>query len=239
MVTGVFERIVCGVDGSESATAGVHIAAMLAEPESKLELVSVEDPSVAVHAGWAATAVANEIRRDAGAALERAREEAVALHAAEAKLLEGHPADRLLDEIRRTGATLAVVGSRGHSRAVGIALGSVTTMLVHEAPCSVLVARELADPGSWPRRIVVGLNGSAEAKRARAVGAELGDRFSAHVDEIVDAREPVAELSEASEDADLVVVGSRGLRGVRALGSVSERVAHEARCPVLIVRPRG
>jgi len=32
------------------------------------------------------------------------------------------------------------------------------------------------------------------------------------------------------------VVGSRGLHGLQALGSVSERVAHEARCSTLIVR---
>ena len=37
-------------------------------------------------------------------------------------------------------------------------------------------------------------------------------------------------------DADLLVVGSRGLHGVRALGSVSERVAHRAPCSVLVVR---
>ena len=43
-------------------------------------------------------------------------------------------------------------------------------------------------------------------------------------------------LVGASHDADLVVVGSRGLQGLRALGSVSERVAHQASCSVLIVR---
>jgi nucleotide-binding universal stress UspA family protein len=47
---------------------------------------------------------------------------------------------------------------------------------------------------------------------------------------------PVDALRKASEDADLLVVGSRGLHGLRALGSVSERVAHEARCSVLVVR---
>ena len=39
-----------------------------------------------------------------------------------------------------------------------------------------------------------------------------------------------------SEFADLVVVGSRGLKGLKAVGSVSERVAHDARSPVLIMR---
>jgi nucleotide-binding universal stress UspA family protein len=44
----------------------------------------------------------------------------------------------------------------------------------------------------------------------------------------------VARAAEAG--ADLLVVGSRGLHGVKALGSVSERVAHRAGCSVLVVR---
>ena len=48
--------------------------------------------------------------------------------------------------------------------------------------------------------------------------------------------EPATALVAAAADADLLVVGSRGLHGFNALGSVSERVAHNARCSVLIVR---
>ncbi len=50
------------------------------------------------------------------------------------------------------------------------------------------------------------------------------------------ARELVA--AAASFDADLVVVGARGLGGIKRLllGSVSERVLREARCSVLIVK---
>jgi nucleotide-binding universal stress UspA family protein len=51
---------------------------------------------------------------------------------------------------------------------------------------------------------------------------------------VEDERNPVDALADAG--ADLIVVGSRGLHGVRALGSVSERVAHWARCSVLVVR---
>ncbi|APR86868.1 Universal stress protein family protein [Minicystis rosea] len=49
----------------------------------------------------------------------------------------------------------------------------------------------------------------------------------------------IAEFA-ASLDADLVVVGSHGRRGAERffLGSVAERVAHLARCPVWIVRPK-
>lgn len=146
-------------------------------------------------------------------------------------------ADRMLDEIERVDATLAVVGFRGHSRPVGIALGSATTTLVHEAPCSVLVAREVDDADAWPRTILAGDDGSPHSQHAVAVARSLADRFGARLDVLtVRDADPVTVLAEESEDADLVVVGSRGLSGVRALGSVSERVAHEARCPVLVVR---
>jgi nucleotide-binding universal stress UspA family protein len=40
----------------------------------------------------------------------------------------------------------------------------------------------------------------------------------------------------ASIEASLVVIGSRGITGVKALGSVSERVAHRSPCSVLVVR---
>ena len=42
----------------------------------------------------------------------------------------------------------------------------------------------------------------------------------------------------AGADTDLVVVGARGLGGVKRLllGSVSENVLRAARCPVLIVK---
>lgn len=46
----------------------------------------------------------------------------------------------------------------------------------------------------------------------------------------------LALLEAESEAADLVVVGSRRLQGLKSLGSVSERVAHRASCSVLVVR---
>jgi nucleotide-binding universal stress UspA family protein len=50
--------------------------------------------------------------------------------------------------------------------------------------------------------------------------------------------DPGAVIVEAAKDADLVVVGSRGLNPIERLmlGSVSSKVVHRAPCDVLVVR---
>jgi nucleotide-binding universal stress UspA family protein len=50
---------------------------------------------------------------------------------------------------------------------------------------------------------------------------------------------PTQLLLDAAEEADLLVVGSRGRGGFKALllGSVSQQCAHHATCPVVIVPP--
>jgi nucleotide-binding universal stress UspA family protein len=128
--------------------------------------------------------------------------------------------------------------------------------MIHKAPCSVLVARKAGD--EFPRRIIVGIDGSSESAAAYGAAREIAKRFEselwpvvAHggkpidrskIDSFVDHRredlpdDPVTALVAAAAEADLLVVGSRGLHGIKALGSVSERVAHQARCSVLIVR---
>jgi nucleotide-binding universal stress UspA family protein len=49
---------------------------------------------------------------------------------------------------------------------------------------------------------------------------------------------PAEELLRRAEDADMIVVGSRGAGGFKKLllGSVSSTVIHHAHCPVVVIR---
>jgi nucleotide-binding universal stress UspA family protein len=252
----IFDNVICGVDDSAAGVLAARIGARVALPDGKLTLVSVASTKIAVHAGWQMGAVSTQVTGEAREALERGREVAGPDDASVSRLLSGEPIDCLLREIELQDPGLMVVGSHGFSRPVGIALGSVATHLLHEAKCSVLIARAPRNLERWPRSIVAGLDGSTESAVATRMARQLGERFGARVRAVAAAGghtdldmarriavdlevlpgKPVDELTVLSEFADLVVVGSRGLKGLRALGSVSERVAHEARCPVLVVR---
>jgi nucleotide-binding universal stress UspA family protein len=61
------------------------------------------------------------------------------------------------------------------------------------------------------------------------------------IEQVVREGQAAKVLVEEARDADLLVVGSRGLGGFSGLllGSVSQQCAHYARCPVVIVRGRG
>ena len=81
-----------------------------------------------------------------------------------------------------------------------------------------------------------------EARRAveRAL-ADAGDvAAGVNVDTVVREGAPAQVLLEEADDAELLVVGSRGLGGFRGLllGSVSQQCAHHAPCPVVIVPHR-
>jgi nucleotide-binding universal stress UspA family protein len=237
----LFERIVCGVDGSPAGLEALRQAATIRPPDGRLVAVIVSDASVHAEAEKTREAVLLEIGD---------------LPLAEAQIVEGPPIPSLLAIAGRERASLLSVGTHGGGRVAGILLGSVATAMLHEAPCPVLIARPAED--SWyPRSIVVGVDGSPQSLQAAKTASALAERFGASlrslaaegggpldieglrtIDELEwDRRQPVSALVYASKKADLVILGAHGLAGVRALGSVSERVAHRARCSVLVVRP--
>jgi nucleotide-binding universal stress UspA family protein len=248
--TGIFDRVVCGLDGTPESLTAVQQARRLRAPDGSLLLVAATNLAKAAHAGMAASHAAGLLRNEAEEAIAQAR----ALGPAAEKIVDGEPVSVLLRESEQ--ATLLALGSHDRRRTAGILLGTVSARMLREAPCSVLIARPARDPDTWPQAIVAGVDGSAESAlavaAARSAASSCGASLrvvSATGDQVDrDAAEGVApELEEQdgralgvlvseSETADLVIVGSRGLQGVKALGSVSERIAHQASCSVLVVR---
>jgi nucleotide-binding universal stress UspA family protein len=251
----VFRQLLCGVDATPQSLEAVRQGEQLRAEGGNLIVISALDTGARPEAGWAATQAAEGLRAEAKSALDAARAE---VPDALFQLVEGRPDQVLLAQAEQLHATLVVVGTHGISRPIGIALGSAATLVLHGAPCSVVVARERPKGRELPRSIVVGVDGSVESAAAVAVGRVLADRFQvdaqllavrngkgfdqAAVDAIADDvrfedGRPVEMLVGTAREDDLLIVGSRGLHGVRALGSVSERVAHKAHCSVLVVRP--
>jgi len=227
----------------------VRQGARLRSPHGRLLLVSVATPAAAAHPE---AAVALELH--AASALQDAERQAGS--DAEPHLLVGDPVACLLAAARDRWATLMAVGSHGSGRLGGMLAGSVATAMLHRASCSVLIARPPRNPDGFPARVTVGVDGSDVSRAALEVALELGTRLNSAVAAVIargatsdvqvspdtvdavhtDERDAVDALLDAAGTSDLLVLGARGLHGLRALGSVSERVAHRAPTSVLVVR---
>lgn len=113
------------------------------------------------------------------------------------------------------------------------------------APQHVLHVVSALDP-AYGRHVTAGTAESIQEQVTERVAASFAGRDSEReVQFFVHARigNPVAEILAVAQDvgADLLFIGSHGKTGVERflLGSVSERVVREARCPVMVVRPKG
>jgi nucleotide-binding universal stress UspA family protein len=252
----IFSRVLVGVDGSPESSEAVRQAALLVKPGGALTLLAAWNLAPPLVTPMTALPAFDADERAARSDAEETVRAAKRLHpSARTMIVHGFPAPALIEDIERAQATLVAVGSHGQSRAAGILFGSTATQLVHDAPCSVLVARRMRD---WPRRIAVGVDGSPQSAAAYAAACYLVECFDSDLTVVVAEggkrldvagvsliagdgfrvipEEPVPVLVAASAEADLLVLGSRGLHGLKSLGSVSERVAHGAECSTLIVR---
>ena len=144
------QRIVVGVDGSQSSKAALAWAIGQAElTDATLEAVMAwEYPISFAGVGYApiGSAMDTDFAENAEQVLDGAISETVdpaSKIKVSATTREGNPARILLEAAE--GADLLVVGSRGHGGFTEALLGSVSQHCVHHAQCPVVIVRGRKD----------------------------------------------------------------------------------------------
>jgi nucleotide-binding universal stress UspA family protein len=147
------------------------------------------------------------------------------------------------------GIVVGVDGSANARSALAWAVGEAAT---RGAPLTVVTVHEISHSLLTGRPIVLGADEDqlAAAKAAatelvdKAVG-ELGEGKPASVTVVAVNGFPDQELLGAAHEADLLVLGARGgaqvggLASHTPIGSVSNKVLHHAKCPVVVVPASG
>ncbi len=147
----MFERILVGVDGSESALKAVATAAGLGKAHDS-DLVLVHVVQISAIADQALKMSATEhLKENPKTIMEKLSQEVLdkaRAHAREAGLpderittltSDGNQARQLIQAAEQQKADLIIVGSRGRGRLEGILLGSVSQKIAALAPCPCLI----------------------------------------------------------------------------------------------------
>ena len=145
----MFQAIVVGTDGSQTAGEAVREATELAKAVgASIELVSAYEPVSSQRLREESRQVPEDMqwmvnpREDVEATLREAAEKVEAAGVSvKTYSREGDPADAILDVAEERGADLIVVGNKGMTGAKRFLLGSVPNKVSHHAPCSVLIIR--------------------------------------------------------------------------------------------------
>lgn len=149
----MFQKILVGVDGSESALKAVALAAALSETHrAHLVLVHVVQLSAIADQVLKISATEHLKENPKGImeklsqnVLDKARKHALQAGAIEEQITtvttDGDQARQLIQAAKRRKADLIVLGTRGRGRMEGLLLGSVSQKIAALAPCPCLIAR--------------------------------------------------------------------------------------------------
>lgn len=145
----MFDRIVVGTDGSETAKEAVTTAIELAKlSKASLDVVSAYEPIPQQRLKEEGEGISGDVshvvnpREDVQFILDKAAAEAkkakvdVSTHPR-----EGDPADAILDVAEENDADLVMVGNKGMTGAKRFLLGSVPNKISHHSPCDVWIVR--------------------------------------------------------------------------------------------------
>lgn len=259
----VFADVLCAIDGSRGSRAAIHQAVCLCEPGAKLRFVAVRHEVGSGHCAQAdlsemhARAVLDEA---ASIGRESELETSVSLlrgaEAGDLLLAEAAGHDLLVAGChggsRPGGMKLGSTATQLAQHAEVPLLIARRTVEADDFPRSALLATDGSDGSLPPARVAARLakrRGSAlrlvyvpDGRRAERYREVL--KQQALIELITGSSAKIAEDSGHVADricaeakgyrASMVVIGRRGLGGVKALGSVSERVLHRAQCSVLV-----
>ena len=134
---GPFRTIAVAYDDTEEAKAALARAEALALAcRATIVVYTVAAPPAVVPG---ATGYTPAIAPEAGPIVTRAVKGVDERLAATGRALAGTPAPTIAAACEEVGADLLVAGSRGYGPVMRVLVGSVSTQLVHKAPCPVLV----------------------------------------------------------------------------------------------------
>ncbi len=256
--------ILCAIDGSRASAEAARQAIAIAGTEAKLTFIAVAHRVGAglVEQAELSEPRAEEALKRAEAAARRAGASAetdlrsgtppsdVLLDAAASHdllVVGGH------DQSRVGGIMTGSTASQAAHRTDRALLMARRPPSGEEFLDRVLLASD-GSPGSWPAARAASHLARAHGSRVEIVYVPDGVHPGLHrelarqvvaIEEETGSEPAVAdwpghvparilEVADA-ERSSLIVIGRRGLKGLRALGSVSERVAHRAPCSVLLV----
>jgi nucleotide-binding universal stress UspA family protein len=175
------------------------------------------------------------------------------------RLMQGRPASEIVDEARRLGADLIVIGSRGRGAIASTILGSVAAEVIDHASCPVLVSRVprissilLADDGSdgarqaeevltsWPPLRLLPVRVVSVIDLAPFVGPDMSvtlldaDTYQRTFDELRDLRLAIARAAAQR-------LGDRAVAEVREGFVTNELIAAAAAAgaDLIVVGSRG
>jgi nucleotide-binding universal stress UspA family protein len=140
----MFEQILLAVDGSEHALKAAKLAGHLARAvnAAHLRIVIVYD-RIPSYLGEPNFQHIIDVRLgEANQSLEKAKNAAGKVPAeVHTELIEGDPAEAIINVACTRKSSVIVMGSRGLSKFLGLVLGSTSQKVISHAPCPVLIAR--------------------------------------------------------------------------------------------------
>jgi nucleotide-binding universal stress UspA family protein len=261
-----FADVLCAVDGSRGGAEAVRQAIALCEPGASLSFIAVRQQrgrAFVAQAGPSEQQARNALEEAATLARQAGIDASTELRAgariSDVLLEEAEKHDLLViggyGGKRIGGIMLGNTATRIAHRSARPLLVARRTADGVDFPQCVLLATD-GSAGSWlAARIAVRIASARRSElrvarvpvgvhpeRDHEVASQLAmiERATGIAPEVSETPgQPAERIAEAARAhlSSLIVIGRRGLKGIRALGSVSERVVHRAPCSVLVVPP--